>query len=164
MLTGLAAKCGFGDQTESLVMDTFIQNMNNKTVQERLCTEAKNDPQEAFRFAVAYEEGVNQHKTYEGRNAYQEIKQEPVFARNERKNPCTRCGLEFSNRHSAECKAKPERCRNCALIGHFAFARMCKKPKSGNFRCLGRNNHPAGMNLIGQDVDQSDASKDFHRL
>ena len=37
MLTGLAAKCEFGDQTESLVMDTFIQNMNNEIVQERLC-------------------------------------------------------------------------------------------------------------------------------
>ena len=47
---------------------------------------AKNDPQEAFRFAVAYEEGVNQHKTYEGRNVSKEIKQAPVFAVNERKN------------------------------------------------------------------------------
>ena len=87
--------------------------MNNKTVQERLCTEPKNDPQEVFRFAVAYEEGVSQHKTYEGRNVYKEIKQEPVFALNERKNPCTRCGLEFNNGHLAECKAKHEGCRNC---------------------------------------------------
>ena len=29
-LTGLAAKCEFADQTKSLVMDTFIQNKNNK--------------------------------------------------------------------------------------------------------------------------------------
>ena len=59
-LTGLAAKCQFGDQTESLVslvMNTFMQNMNKNTVQERLCTEPKNDPQDAFRFAGAYEEG-----------------------------------------------------------------------------------------------------------
>ena len=84
-LTGLAAKCEFGEQTESLVMDTFIQNMNNKTVQERLCTEPKNDPQEVFRFAVAYQEGVNQHKTYEGRNIYKKPKQELVFAVNQKK-------------------------------------------------------------------------------
>ena len=29
-LTGLAAKCDSGDQTDSLIMDTFIKNMNNK--------------------------------------------------------------------------------------------------------------------------------------
>ena len=53
----------------------FIQNMNNKTVQERLRTEPKADPQEAFRFPVAIEEGFFQHKTYQGRHADKEIKQ-----------------------------------------------------------------------------------------
>ena len=38
-ITGMAAKCAFGEQTESLIMDTFIQNMNNKMVQLKLCTE-----------------------------------------------------------------------------------------------------------------------------
>ena len=52
-VTGLAAKCEFGEQTESLVMETFFQNMNNKTVRERLCTELKADPQKVFGFAVA---------------------------------------------------------------------------------------------------------------
>ena len=79
-------------------------------MRKRLCTKPRKDLQEAFRFAVAYEEGVNQHKIYEGRNAYKETKQEPVFAVNERKNPSTRCGLEFNNGHLAECKAKHERC------------------------------------------------------
>ena len=37
--TGLAAKCQFGEQTEGLIMDAFIQIMRNETVQERLCTE-----------------------------------------------------------------------------------------------------------------------------
>ena len=67
-LTGMAAKCELGDQSESHIMDAFIQNMNNKAVQERHCTEPKRDPQEAFRFAIAYEEGEQQHKTYEGKN------------------------------------------------------------------------------------------------
>ena len=80
--------------------------MNNNTVPERLCTEPKNDHQEAFRFAVAYEEAVSQHNTYQGRNVYKEIKREPVFAVNEKKNPCTICGLEFNNGYLAECKAK----------------------------------------------------------
>ena len=38
-LNGLAARCDFGNQTEGLVHDIFILNMNNKQVQEKLCTE-----------------------------------------------------------------------------------------------------------------------------
>ena len=38
-LNGLAARCGFGDQTEGLVHDIFVLNMNNKQIQEKLCTE-----------------------------------------------------------------------------------------------------------------------------
>ena len=64
-LTGMAAKYAFGEQNESLIMDTIIQNMNNKMIQQKLCTEPKEEPQEAFRFAVAYEEGISQHKTFE---------------------------------------------------------------------------------------------------
>ena len=42
-LNGLAAKCNFGDQSESLVNDIFVLNManNNSQVQEKLCTEPK---------------------------------------------------------------------------------------------------------------------------
>ena len=64
-LTGMASKYAFCEQTESLITDTFIQNMNNKMVQQTLCTEPKDDPQEALRFAVAYEEGISQHQTFE---------------------------------------------------------------------------------------------------
>ena len=129
---GRAARWDFGDQTESLIMDTFIQNTNNKTVQQKLCTEPKNDPQESFQFAIAYEEGINQHRAFEGGSALKEVKNEPLCAVNERRNPCSRFGLEFSQNHLAVSKAKNERCRNCALIGHFA--RMCKKPNTGNIR------------------------------
>ena len=82
-LTGMAAKCAFGEQTEGLFMDTFIQNMNNKMVQQKLCTEPKEEQQEAFRFAVAYEERISQHKTFE--TGAKEIKAEPVYAVAERK-------------------------------------------------------------------------------
>ena len=40
-LTELADRCDFENQTESLIMDAVIQNMHNKTMQERLCTEPK---------------------------------------------------------------------------------------------------------------------------
>ena len=68
-------------------MDTFIQNMNKKTVQQKLCSETKNNPQEAFQFAIAYEEGINHYRAFEGGRAIKEIKNEPVCAVNERKNP-----------------------------------------------------------------------------
>ena len=116
------------------MMDTFIQNMNNKMLQQKLCTEPKDNPQEAFRFAVAYEEGISQHQTFE--SGRREIENEPVYAVTERKNPCTRCGLDFSQTHLALCREKNEKCRNCATLGHYA--RMSKRPKSGNVR--GRGN------------------------
>ena len=121
-LTGLGANCEFEDQTESLLRDAFIQIMNNKTVQERLCTESKADPMGAFRFAIAFEEGVRQQRNYEGTA----IKSEPVLAINEKgKNPCTRCRAEFNTNHPAIYKTKSEQCRNCGITGHFE--RMCKR-------------------------------------
>ena len=60
-------------------MDTFIQNVNKKAVQQKLCTEPKEDPQEAFRFAVAYEEGMTEYKAFEGRSGTEEIKQESMM-------------------------------------------------------------------------------------
>ena len=92
-LTGLAAKYDYGDQTDSLIMAPFIQNMNNKTVQQKLCTERKDNLQEAFRFAVAYEEKIRQRKTFEG---MKEVKSEPVCPVNEQRNPCTGGGLEIN--------------------------------------------------------------------
>ena len=53
-------------------MDTFLQSMNNIMDQHKLCTEAKENPQEAFRFAVAYEEGVIDHKISSS-ETYQQI-------------------------------------------------------------------------------------------
>ena len=159
-LTCMGAKCIFGDKTESLIKGTFIQNMNNKTVQQKLCTEPKNDRNGAFRFAIANEEGINQHRAFEGGRAATKIKNEPVCAVNERKSPCSRCGLDFSQSHLAVCKAKNERCRNCSLISHFA--RMCKKSKFGNIRGRSTMVNTAGMrriNLIEQDDDQSATTK-----
>ena len=138
-------------------MGTFIQNMNNKSVQQKLCTEPRDDPQEAFRFAVTYEEGINQHKEYE--KPTKEIKSETVYAVAERKNPCTRCGLEFSQNHLAVCRAKNERCRNCSTIDHFA--RTCKCPKSSNIKGRGNFTGKSVMrrvNLIEQEANQSEES------
>ena len=108
-------------------MDAFLQNMHNKTVQERLCTE----PGEHLPFAVASGEDISQQKSFAGGN---EIKRVPVYTIYKKgKNPCTRCGMEFVKIHVMTCKAKNEQCRNCELNGHF----MCKRPKNANFRGTG---------------------------
>ena len=129
-LTGLAARCEFDQQTEGLIMDAFIQNMPNKTVQERLCTDPKNQPQEALRLAIAFEEGIAQQQNFTSGSVK---KKETVYAIDGRgRNPCTKCGLEFNQNHLSVCKAKGEKCRNCSVIGHFM--RMCRRPKIANFR------------------------------
>ena len=48
-VTGLAAKRNIGELTESLVMDAFIQKMQNKTVQDQ----TKRTSSGAFHFAIA---------------------------------------------------------------------------------------------------------------
>ena len=92
---------------------------------QKLCTEPKDDPQEAFRFAVAYEEGVNQHKASEGASGSKEVTQEPVL--NTNINPCPRCGLKSTQNHLMVCKAKT---RHVETLLGWILARMCKKPKT----------------------------------
>ena len=155
----MAAKCAIGEQSESLIMDTFVQNMNNKMVQQKLCTEPKDNPQKAFSFAVDYEEGISQHQTFE--SGRREIKNESVYAVTERKNPCTRFGLKFSQNHLALYKAKNEKCRNCATKGYYA--RRCKRPKvvmSGEEAILGRRAGMRRINLIEREDNQSEESNE----
>ena len=79
------------------------------------------------------------------------------------RNPCTRCDLEITPNHLQVCKAKNEKCRNCAMIGQFA--RICKKPKNGNMRGRGRPLARSGMrriNLIEEDDSQSESSNEMN--
>ena len=78
ILNGLAAKCDFGNQTEGLVYDIFVLNMANKQVQEKLCTEPKDNPADALQFAIAFEDGLKRQRTYGYINQETKIKEEPV--------------------------------------------------------------------------------------
>ena len=120
-LNGLAANCDFGTQTTGLVYDIFVSNMKNTLVQERLFTEPKDNPDEALKFAVAFEQGAQQKKTICVKTT--NIKEEPVFAV-EKNTECYKCGEKpFITGHQKTCKAKNVEYRNCGKMGHYA--RMC---------------------------------------
>ena len=118
ILTGLASRCALGEQTNSLVLDVFILNMNNTTVQEKLCTEPKDTPEEALRFAVAFEEGIQRQRSY-GTGLVEKtpkIKSEPVMTVMGSKQ-CFRCGRPFDKDHLRKCPAKGNKCNFCGSIG-----------------------------------------------
>ena len=56
VLNGLAAMCGVGEITTTLVLEKFILHTSNQIVQEKLCTEP-NEPDQALEFAFAFEVG-----------------------------------------------------------------------------------------------------------
>ena len=135
--------------------------MQNKTVRKRLCTEPKDQPQDALQFAIAFEEVISPHKIFVRGS---EIKAEPVLAveRRQPRNPCTRCGFKVSQNHLASCKAETEKYRNCGFTGHFA--RTCKRPSVANSRGNGRNVSRGNMrrvNLIEQQANQSGGSSEW---
>ena len=107
VLNGLAANCDFGAQTQGLVYDIFVSNMQNVTVQERLFTEPRDDPEDALKFAIAFEQGVHQKQAICVKPT--NIKQEPVAAI-EKNNECYKCGESpFSPAHQKTRKcAKPK--------------------------------------------------------
>ena len=128
-LNGLAAMCDFGEISATLVLDMFILHMNNKKVQEKLCTEPK-EPDQALEFAIAYEEGVERQKAYGAQaceTPKQSIKSEPVSAV-EKANPreCFRCGAaNFTMEHVDFCMATNHRCKFCKIVGHLE--KCCNK-------------------------------------
>ena len=144
-LNRLAAKCNFGTITESLVKDVFIVNMNNKDVQQKLCTEPKSTIADNIQFAISYEEGALRQQSFEKMNK-PNIKPEPNEINNEiittetkRWGPtkkCFRCEAPFSPQHLKECKAMRITCMKCGKKGHFAKccltrgAGNCEKQKS----------------------------------
>ena len=153
-LNGLAAKCDFGGQTESLVHDIFILNMRNPVVQERLCTEPKATPKEALEFAIAFEEGSLRQKLYG--EAKIEIKIEPVCNVNNvnKRKDCLRCGMEnFTMDHLKVCRAKGKQCKKCGMTGHFG--KVCKRvQKQGPTK-----QQPRRVNLVeGEKQDPEDDS------
>ena len=137
-LNGLAAKCNFGNITESLVKDVFIVNLNNKDVQQKLCTKPKSTIADTIQFAISYEEGALRQQSFEKMDK-PNIKPEPneinnITSGTKRWGPtkkCFRCEAPFSPQHLKECKAMGITCMKCGKKGHFA--KCCQTRGAGNF-------------------------------
>ena len=137
-LNGLEAKCNFGTVTESLVKNVFIVNMNDKEVQQKLCTEPKKTIPDTIQFAISYEEGAMRQQTFDKLDK-PNIKAEPIEINNintevKRWGPtkkCFRCEAPFSLQHFKECKAIGITCMKCGKKGHFA--KCCQTKGAGNF-------------------------------
>ena len=123
-LNGLASKCELGEITQTLMHDVFILNMNNKKVQEKLCVEPFNDPQEALQYAISYEEGIKRQRSMGigvAEDSKATIKTEPVYAVDKMNNrECSRCGAGiFTTDHIKKCPATSHKCEFCNIMGHL---------------------------------------------
>ena len=94
--------------------DIFVLNMANKQVQEKFCTEPKDNPAEALQFAIAFEDGLRRQKTYRYISQEQKIKEEPLCAVSGRKQndqECWRCGAgNFTLNRIKFCKVQNAMC------------------------------------------------------
>ena len=157
-LNGLAARCNFGDQTESLVHDIFVLNMANKQVQEKLCTEPKETPAEALQFAIAFEDGLKRQKSYGYINQEPKVKEEPICAISSNNNTreCWRCGAgNFTLDHLKRCKAPEAMCNYCGRKGHLE--RVCNQKKKDTYP---KNGKPRRFGNRVQLVDQEESDNE----
>ena len=98
--------------------------MRNTAVQERLFSESRDKPEEALKFAISFEKGVQQKKSITATTKGINMKQEPVAAV-EKSNECYKCGkAPFPTAHQKICKARGVDCRKYGKTEHYA--RMCK--------------------------------------
>ena len=158
-LNGLAAKCDFGEQTESLVHDIFVLNMANKQVQEKLCTELKETPAEALQFAIAFEDGLKLQKSYGYINQENKVKEEPVCAvGTSNSRECWRSGAgNFTLDHVKRCKATEAMCNYCGRKGHLE--RICNQKKKDTYQKSG-NSRGSGRRVQLVDQDNCDDEED----
>ena len=166
MVNGLAARCDFGNQTEGLVHDIFVLNMNNKQVQEKLCTEPKENPAEAVQFAIAFEDGLKRQNSYGYISQEPKIKEEPICAvSTSQQRECWRCGAgNFTLDHLSKCKAPNAMCNYCGRKGHLE--RVCnqkKKDTNTKFGSSRGNGNTARSGNRVQKVDPEEIDEDKRR-
>ena len=149
----MASECDFEAQTESPESHKFILNKKNLAVQEKLCTEPKASPKDAWDCVIAYEEGTLRQKLF-GETKKVSIKSEPICVKTKKKD-CLRRGIEnFSMEHLKVCPAKGKTPNKCGILGHFGrVCRKQRKPQTSQKQPLRR------VNWVDKESDNNDEQK-----
>ena len=119
----LAALRDFSAIMTTMVLDMLVLHMNNKKVQDKLCTEHKETVQ-TLEIAIVFNEGVKRQRAYGKQNAdvpKTSLKSEHVIAV-EKTNPreSFRCGeLNVTLEHVRNCKAANYKCKYCKIVDHM---------------------------------------------
>ena len=133
-LNGLASRCELGENTQTLVHDVFILNMNNKKGQMNLCVQPYENPQDVLQNVDSYEEGVKRQKSMgvgEAKCSKVAIKNEPVYAVDRvNKIECFRGGAgNFTIEHMKRCTATNHKCEYFDIMGQSEKCGNKKHPK-----------------------------------
>ena len=134
-------KPNFGS-THFLVKEAKTHSMDNKQVQEKLCTEAKENPVDALQFAIAFADGLKRQKSYGNISQESNVKVEPICAvSTSQQRECWRCGAgNFTLNLLSKCNAPNAMCNYCGRKGHLERVGKQKKkdtnPKIGKSRGL----------------------------
>ena len=139
--------------------------MSNKQVQEKLCTEPKDNPLDALQFAIAFEDGLKRQKTYGYIGQEARVKEEPVCAISgnpQNNRECWRCGAgNFTLEHTKICKATDVKRNYCGKRGHLE--RVCNQRRKDNTQQFAKsrsNGVRDQFNKRVQLVDQEDEDED----
>ena len=166
MLNGLAAKCGFGNQTERLVNDIFMLKMSKKQVQEKLCTEQEDNPSDALQFAIAFEDSLKHERTYRYIRREMRVMKEPVCTvsgSRQKLRECWRCGAGyFSLDHLKSCKGPELFCKFCGKKDNLE--RVCKQTRKDGIQHFDKfraNGNREQFNKRVQLVDQEEYDDDY---
>ena len=112
--------CDFGTQTTGFVQ--YIVVSKKTFVQEIWFTELKDNPEEALKLAIAFEQGAQQKKLFVCKQS--SIKEEPVFAV-EKNNECCKCEEPFTMGHRKICSGKKTLSTETVEKTRH-YARMCR--------------------------------------
>ena len=133
-------------------------------VQEKLCVEPYDNPQDALQYGVSYEECMKRQKPMgvgAAECSKQTIKNEPVFAVDEVSiRECFRCGAgNFTIEHKKKCPAANHKCEPCNITGHLE--RCCNhiypmRKKQMMERLQNRLKGPSKTNFISEDSGELD--------
>ena len=135
----------------------FVLKMNNKQVQEKLCTEPKENPAEALQFAIAFEDGLKRQNSYGYISQEPKIKEEPICAvSTSKQRECWRCEAgNFTLDDLSKCKAPNAMCNYCGRKGHLE--RVCNQKKNVSNTKVGKSR---GIGNRVQRVDPEEFDED----